>query len=167
MQTQTGMTNFKRENDGIDHINVYSKSRSKLGRSLSNFAHTPITLQDNYFESVESWWYWTKMININKTTLFPVFSDEQLFEITTKVGKDAKSYFRELYPDDSGSFNPTKEELKIAYKQKLIQHPEIKDLLLLNKLPISHYYMMFDKQISADSTLWTAKLWEEIASETF
>lgn len=156
------MIDFKPENDGVDHINVYSKSRSKLGRMLSNFAHTPFTLEENRFESIESWWYWSKMNNINKSVLFPIFNEEQLYEIKTLIGKEAKDYFRLLYKGDSHEFNPESFELRIAYLRKLEEHPEIKKMLMDNDLPIAHYYMMFDKKISAESYLWTAKLWEEI-----
>ena len=159
------MSELKPEYDGINHVNVFSKSRSKLGRMLSNFAHTPFTLGENKFESVESWWYWTKMNNINKSVLFPVFTPEHLSEIKTKIGKYAKDYFRELHKDDSSSYSPTKEELKEAYLQKLIEHPDIEKMLFENTLPIAHYYVMFDKKVNADSTLWTAKLWEEIKAE--
>ena len=155
---------FKPENDGIDHINVFSKSRSKLGRMLSNFAHTPFTLDGVKFESVESWWYWMKMNNINKSVLFPAFSDEQLDNIKSLIGKEAKTYFRELYKDDSSSFSPEPAQLKRAYLQKIEEHPEVKKALLENTLPIDHYYMMFDKKVSAESTMWTAKIWEEIAN---
>lgn len=156
---------FKPENDGFDHINVYSKSRSKLGRMLSNFAHTPITIGENTFESIESWWYWMKMNNINKSALFPTFTEEQLSEVKAKIGKEAKEYFRSLYKNDSSPFNPTKEELKGAYLQKLVEHPEVEKMLFNNNLPIAHYYMMFNKKVSADSTMWTAQLWEEIKSD--
>lgn len=156
---------FLPQTDGFDHINVYSKSRSKLGRMLSNFAHTPIKIREDHFESIESWWYYKKMNNINASALFPIFTLEQLSEIKKKIGKDAKEFFRSLYKYDSESYSPTKEELKEAYLQKLIEHPHIEKALFENKLPIAHYYMMFDKKISADSTLWTAQLWEEIRSE--
>ena len=156
---------FLPNTDGIDHINVFSKSRSKLGRMLSNFAHTPVTINDDKFESVESWWYWTKMNNINSASLFPIFTPEQLEEIKTKIGKDAKMQFRELFKEDSDSFSPTKEELKVVYLQKLLEHPEVEKTLMENKLPLTHYYMMFDKKVNADSTLWTALLWEEIKAE--
>ena len=156
---------FLPENDGLDHINVYSKSRSKLGRMLSNFAHTPITINEIRFESVESWWYWKKMNNINNSSLFPLFIQFQLLKIRTLVGKYAKAYFRENYKEDSKQFNPSRQELKETYLQKLIEHPEIKKILIENTLPIDHYYMMFDKKISAESTMWTAKLWEEIKKE--
>ena len=156
---------FNPEGDGFNHINVYSKSRSKLGRMLSNFAHTPFTLKDNKFESVESWWYWSKMNNINKSVLFPEFSQGQLDEIRTLIGKEAKEYFRSIHKGDTTEFSPDKSELKEAYLQKLLEHPEIEKMLFDNKLPIAHYYMMFNKKVSADSTLWTAKLWEEIKNE--
>ena len=156
---------FKPENDGFDHINVYSKSRSKLGRMLSNFAHTPFTLKDIKFESMESWWYWTKMNNINKAVLFPEFSQEQLDEIRTLIGKEAKEYFRSIHKGDTSEFSPDKSELKEAYLQKLAEHPEIEKMLFENKLPIDHYYMMFNKRVNADSSMWTAKLWEEIKNE--
>lgn len=159
------MKQYKAEYDGITHINVYSKSKSPLGRLLSNFAYTPVTIDSLLFESIESWWYWTKMNRINEASLFPLFSPEQLDEIRIKVGPDAKEYFRAYFKDDSSSFSPTKEELKKAYLSKLEHHPHIKELLLKNHLPLAHYYMMWDKQINADSTLWTAQLWEEIKKE--
>lgn len=156
---------FEPNEDGITHVNVFSKSRNKLGRMLSNFAETPIDSEEGHFVTVESWWYWTKMNNINASCLIPIFTDEQLSEMKEKVGKEAKSYFRALYKDDSTEFSPTKEQLKITYKLKLEQHPHIKEMLILNELPLTHYYMMFDKKVSADSTLWTALLWEEIKME--
>lgn len=159
------MDDFKRTEDGFTHINVFSKSKSKLGRALSNFAHTPITLGENYFESVESWWYWSKMNNINNSSLFPHFTPEQIIDVKTKIGKEAKIYFRELFKGDSSTFNPTKEQLKEAYLQKLAEHREIEIMLFANKLPLAHYYMMFDKKVNADSTAWTAQLWDEIKSE--
>lgn len=156
---------FTQEYDGITHVNVYSKSRSPLGRLLSNFAYTPVTIDGLLFESIESWWYWTKMNKINEGSLFPLFTPEQLDEIRVKIGADAKEFFRSLYKEDSSEFSPKKEELKMAYLSKLEHHPHIKEMLLKNTLPLAHYYMMWDKQIDADSTLWTAQLWEEIRIE--
>ena len=46
------------QNDGITHINVYSKGKTTLGRWLTNFAHTPIDTIDGHFESIEGYWYW-------------------------------------------------------------------------------------------------------------
>lgn len=45
--------------DGVQHINVWSRGVTQLGRNLSNFAHTPFT-HPAYgpFESMEAYWYW-------------------------------------------------------------------------------------------------------------
>ena len=44
--------------DGIAHINVYSKGQTELGRMLTNFAKYPIVTEDGKFMSVEGYWYW-------------------------------------------------------------------------------------------------------------
>jgi hypothetical protein len=45
--------------DGIGHINVYSKAKTKLGRELSNFSFSPFTHpEDGKFNSIEGYWYW-------------------------------------------------------------------------------------------------------------
>ena len=45
--------------DGVSHINVWSRGTTDLGRDLSNFAHTPF-VHPRYgpFQSVEGFWYW-------------------------------------------------------------------------------------------------------------
>lgn len=44
--------------DGISHINVYSKGRTGIGRFLSNFTFYPIHTVDGEFHSIEGYWYW-------------------------------------------------------------------------------------------------------------
>ena len=44
-------------NDGIDHINVYSKGKTELGRMLTNFAYIPFEYKGIKYASVEAWWY--------------------------------------------------------------------------------------------------------------
>jgi hypothetical protein len=45
--------------DGIDHINIYSKGKTELGRWLSNFSECAIKHPfDGYFNSVEAYWYY-------------------------------------------------------------------------------------------------------------
>lgn len=58
MHTQTPAA-FDPAMDGVDHINVYSRGRTGLGRVLTNFAHTPFTVPEHgTFASVEGYWYW-------------------------------------------------------------------------------------------------------------
>jgi len=151
--------------DGVNHINVYSKGKTELGRLLSNFARTPINTKKAQFVSVESWWYFKKMENINASCLLPLFDEDKLRDIKRKPGKEAKDYFRFLYKHDTVEHNPSKEQLKEIYKLKLAQNPRVEKLLLANSLPLTHYYIMFDKKVSADEYLWTVELWEEIQKE--
>ena len=44
---------FLPDNDGIDHINVFSRCKTKLGRILSNFAYTPFVYEGINYKSVE------------------------------------------------------------------------------------------------------------------
>lgn len=159
------MIDFNPIEDGVTHVNVYSKSRCLLGRLLSNFAHTPFEINGLRFESVESWWYVTKMQNINADALFPIFTVENIEEVRTSIGKEAKKKFRALYKEDSKQFSPTPEEVKSVYLHKAKAHQELSKLLLENTLPFAHYYMMFDKKVNADEHLWTAELWNEVKEE--
>lgn len=88
--------NVRMEGDSLTHINVYSNGKTQLGRLLSNFADTAITIGNNTFASVESWWYWTKMNKINEGSLVPIYNDEQLSKVKQLVGLDAKDYFRSI-----------------------------------------------------------------------
>jgi hypothetical protein len=46
--------------DGINHINIYSKGKTELGRLLTNFARTPIETPFGHFESGEGYWFWLR-----------------------------------------------------------------------------------------------------------
>jgi len=61
---------FSRNDDGLSHINIYSKGMTELGRLLSNFANTPVnTPQDGKFTSIEGYWYWLLGKNDNREVL--------------------------------------------------------------------------------------------------
>lgn len=44
--------------DGITHVNMYSKSATGFGQMLSNFYHSPVTMPEGRFQSVEAYWYY-------------------------------------------------------------------------------------------------------------
>ncbi len=134
------------ENDGITHINVYSKGKTKLGRLLSNFAHTPFDLNGLHFESVESFWYFTITGKDSIRNLIGFKAKQE--GKTSKLIRGA----------------PTVDELREAYKAKLRFNPFIKDLLSKNTLPFLHYYVYFGKVVVPEKFVWTAKLWEDWSS---
>jgi len=54
---------IKVEEDGVTHINIYSKGRTTLGQMLSNFEDSPFTCEDGNFRSIEDYWYWLSVDN--------------------------------------------------------------------------------------------------------
>lgn len=133
--------------DGIDHINIYSKGKTELGRLLSNFAHTPITIK-NYgkFESIEGFWYW---LGTKDDTLRNLY------------GYEAKKYGKRLQWKEIENFNNI---IICALITKTIQHKKIKDLLIKNTLPFEHYYVFNGKVVDAGFK-WILTTWEKISEK--
>lgn len=124
--------NYLPINDGIDHINIYSKSNNELGRLLSNFANTPFTHPVyGSFQSVEGFWYY----------YFTECKHEKLKELH---GHKAKEYGRLL--KNGNVLNrrsitcDDKEIILEAIRLKLKQNRYILSMLIENKLPLTHYY---------------------------
>jgi hypothetical protein len=57
---------YKSKDDGITHINIYSKGKTELGRWLSNFTYHPIETEDGKFDSVEGYWVINHIDNIRQ-----------------------------------------------------------------------------------------------------
>lgn len=130
--------------DGITHINVYSKGKTELGRLLSNFAHTPFTIEEGTFQSVEGYWYWV------------MTKDERLKNLH---GFEAKKLGRQLLRTEE---SVSREQLLRAYKAKLEQTPGLCTLLRTNSLPLVHYYVHEGRVVNKSQWFWTAKLWKEL-----
>lgn len=133
--------------DGIDHINVYSKGQTELGRLLSNFAHTPFWPEnkpEDRYESVEGWWYWYST-GMKHDSLKRLFGFE-----AKKVGR---SY--------SSVQTPTKEVLVKVYSRKIECNPQIQKMLVTSTLPFTHYYA-FGGKIVETKWEWTGALWNEV-----
>ena len=122
---------IKPSEDGITHINVYSKGSTELGRLLSNFAYTPFR-HPTYerFASVEAFWYWLSL-------------DKKYDQIKPLFGYKCKQTARELIANGAVrvSIDDFKEQIKEAITLKLQQHPGIVKLLKDTKLPLTHYYV--------------------------
>lgn len=132
------------ENDGVDHINVYSQGKTALGRTLSNFAHTPFRIPLwGKFESVEGFWFWRK-------TGLPAF--RQIWGHSAKKLGGIMNNDKEI----------TERELTIAYRAKLKAHPYIREALRQNKLPLAHYYVYNGVVKEPQKYQWTAQLWNKL-----
>lgn len=133
--------------DGKTHLNVYSRGATPLGKLLSNFAHTPFTLDDHgTFASVEGYWYWLST------------KDERLRHLH---GFAAKKLGREVRTQVA--YDPTfKTKINKAIRAKLDQHPPIVALLRQSTLPFVHYYVTKGKvQDRTEESQWMLDIYEE------
>ena len=115
--------------DGITHINVYSKGKTELGRWLTNFSHAPIDTVDGHFESVEAYWYWLGTNHPDKEQLRPLY------------GFRAKELGRQLKGLDWQESDDFKDKILAAIKNKIESNQRMSNLLFENELPLAHYYV--------------------------
>ena len=122
--------------DGVTHINMYSKANTQFGRMLSNFYLCPITTPDGDFLSVEGYWYWLSLPDT-----YP--PRENLRKMYGYHAKQTGRLYRAACQKAGCKlrFEPKFEEkILFAIKQKLnvekrLFKPEYKGL------PIYHYYV--------------------------
>jgi hypothetical protein len=131
-------------NDGIDHINIYSKGRTELGRFLSNFAHTPINTEDGQFASIEGYWYWLGS------------GHDVLRELH---GFKAKSVGKAFVKTRHIPEQEFKRKIQAACWFKLFRTPHMLNSFVNSNLPFTHYYVYGDKVVNAGHN-WLVEMWE-------
>lgn len=124
--------------DGEDHVNIYTKGKTELGRALSNLADTPFVMGGKTFQSVESFWYYYLTGCVEE-------------KLCSMKGYQAKVFGRTLchLRIDDEQFGPQgehQEVIKEAMRCKLRQNKWILELLTESTLPLSHYYAFPNKQ---------------------
>lgn len=143
--------------DGVTHINIYSKGKTELGRLLSNFAYTPVDLgPDGKFNSLEGYWYW---LSSKK--------DKKADELRKLYGWQAKALGRKLkipdYPEPSHIDKQLEfmRSFKYAMYDKLTQTPGLTELLKNSTLQFKHYYVYGGKVIDeTENSQWMIEFWE-------
>lgn len=116
-------------NDGVDHINVYTKGATSLGKALSNL--TPVNFNHPKYgswPSVENLWYW---LSTGKRTHLEIeFRQCSPWE-AKRIGTPME---RVKYPEF---------ELDIceAIECKIRQNQWLADELKESTLPLTHYFV--------------------------
>lgn len=118
------------ETEGKNHINIYSRSRTDLGRFLSHFTYHPIEVYDGHFDSIEGYWYWLK------------YRDEALRHLS---GIEAKNYGMGLGKTQIPLLDSDSPILRTriisATSAKLLSMPPVlKFQLAHSRLPLIHAY---------------------------
>lgn len=135
--------NIEPKQDGVTHINVYSKARTPFGKMLSNFEHCSIDTPDGKFASVEGYWSWMSVVDCPER--------EQLRRL---YGFQAKKIGKELVESKGRRFDDDFEhKILVAIEDKFrknikLMKPEYETL------PILHYYTYGndDKYVVVDVT---------------
>lgn len=118
------------DSEGKTHYNIYSRSRTELGRFLSHFAYHPMDTVDGVFNSMEGYWYWLKYRHDDLRSLYG--NDAKQFGQTL-----AKSQIVVLSPDDP----KFKHDIITATSQKLLtMPPKLRFQLAHSRLPLIHAY---------------------------
>ena len=138
--------------DGIDHINIYSKGETQLGRQLSNFANLAVKTVDGNFASLEGYWYWLSVDEKHPDRA----------SLRLAAGWEAKSKGREMRGQDWGMGDQGVFRLRIMHAMlgKLVLHPTLYAQFKESTLPFRHYYVYGTKVIEPASGQWIVDTWE-------
>ena len=130
--------------DGITHLNVYSKGKTALGRFLSNFTLFPQDLPEGRFNSIEGYWYYLQAPD-----------SPQREKLQTLHGFEAKKWGRSLISlvKDLQTHHNVNFQTKIlmAIKDKILSGPLL-DEFKMSSLPFAHYYVMSGKVITTTNS---------------
>lgn len=119
---------FTPDNDGINHINIYSRGKTELGVNLSHFAKTPfVHPYFGPFNSMEGFWYYLKAEK----------KDDKLRQL---YGPEAKFYGKKLPSVLVRHFNLL---IMDANYLKIKQNPHIAKMMIESTLPFDHYYVNY------------------------
>lgn len=131
--------------DGVTHINVYSKGKTELGRLLSNFANTPFTYGDyGKFASVEAFWYY----------YLTGCKHEYLKSLHGYKAKQEGRKYAQHRVDKCGLTEEHKEVIKEAIRCKLRQNRWIVQMMKESALPFTHYYEYGGKRVYPTEYNW-------------
>jgi hypothetical protein len=142
------------EKDGIDHINIFSRGKTELGRILSNlyaawFEHP----EDGWFRSIEAYWHYLKINHPQREELRATSGPKAL-----RLGRD----LRRTYGERKISEQEFQRKIRLALEAKSAQYSLIRDLLTESDLPFRHYYVYFSKTVVNGSHQWVVEIWEQI-----
>ena len=139
--------------DGVTHINIYSKGNTELGRLLSNMAEVgfdhPVA---GYFRSMEGFWYY--YFTGSQHDEFKVMSPWEC----KKTGK----LLRDDRIDKEGISDYDKAIILQAIGYKIKQSTEIIGLMLDSVLPFTHYYNYGGRVITLPHYNWMVDEFERI-----
>ena len=112
--------------DGVTHLNIYSNSKTDLGRGLAHFAFSPF-LHPYYgpFNSMEGFWHFIR-------------AEEPDHRLRTFSGHRAKLLGKTLKTHRVENF---RELVNEANYHRIAQSEKLRALIVDSNLPFDHYYL--------------------------
>jgi hypothetical protein len=151
---------LKVEDDGVKHINIYSKAKTSLGKQLTNMFHYNFRYDNIDFISVEQAWHFYKF------TETPELAN-QILQLTNSF--DCLKFARANKTPES-----TKAVLSVGFKliindvihTRIGADQDLKNLLRNSWLPFEHYYAYGDKiHDQRDKYDWLINIFESYRTE--
>lgn len=141
--------------DGVDHVNIYSGSKTKLGKFLSNFAYlkSPIVTRYGEFYTLEGLWHFLGIPS-------GVVEREKLKKISGAKARSLGQSLKEEY--GTVEREDFKDLIRMSIHRKLMANPEewYNDENL--GLPLRHYYVKKGKvDDQSEQYDWFIKMIEE------
>lgn len=136
--------------DGISHINVYSKGKTNLGRFLSNFADCNVLTDDGMFRTIEGYWYWLSC------------RDERLRQTE---GWESKKLGRQLRCPDWNKDPEFEGKIARAILTKMMQPWCLEQLHRSGTRPFMHYYVYGTKVVMVKEGLWMMTLMNDFRDD--
>lgn len=141
------------DQDGITHINIYSRARTELGRLLSNFSYSPFSFEPyGNFSSGEGFWYW-------------YLTGQQHDSLRNLAGVQAKKEGQKFRDDRLDVLGLSDEDLEVMNRMlvhKVAYNPKIAELLIASTLPFCHYYNYDGRVIMLPEFDWLSAGYEDI-----
>lgn len=141
------------DEDGVTHINIYSKGKTELGRLLTNMSEVgfdhPVA---GYFRSMEGFWYY--YFTRSQHNEFKVMNPWEC--------KKAGKLMRDDRIDKEGISSLDKVIILQAIGYKIKQSMKIIGLMIDSELPFAHYYCYGDRVIMLPQYDWMTEEFERI-----
>lgn len=142
--------NFDPKEEGITHINIYSKAQSPLGRYLSNFDRCHINTALGEFASIEGLIYYMGSF------------DERMRDVS---GLNAKSIGEVVDRKIRLPEDVFKRIIVEAMWNKVHANDHLKSLLKDCTLPLTHYYVYGNKIVHVPKWDWQVDEWNNIRKQ--
>ncbi len=138
--------------DGVDHINIWNKGKTELGRFLNQTSRSDFVHPEyGPFHSVMGFWHWIK--SYDRDDNYRYLSGGRIKKYATE-NPGGETFFIKDY----------QEVLLAANYEKIMQKEEMKKLFVESTLPFDHYYLFGDSNVLVKpfGREWVCKMYEDL-----